>query len=236
MPLESANTLAELDETWPLPGDVTSQGDDHIRLTKDVLKKQFPGSGGDGFAVPITATEADLNATANADSNFQGQIDTLQSQIDAVDSSILPKAYPVGSIYTSILSANPATTFGFGTWQAYAQGRVLIGVDGADADFNAVGKTGGFKDAIVPAHTHSGTTTLNGDHSHTPSNGFPFETRRTTGGGVREADPGSGYEDAAATNLAGAHTHSFTTNVSGEDPASKNLQPYITVYFWLRTA
>ena len=38
----------------------------------------------------------------------------------------LKKVYPVGSIYMSTVSTNPATLFGFGTWEAMPAGRVLL--------------------------------------------------------------------------------------------------------------
>ena len=53
-------------------------------------------------------------------------------------------AYPVGSIYMSANSTDPKMLFG-GTWERYANGRVLVGVDEADTDFNTAGKTGGEK-------------------------------------------------------------------------------------------
>lgn len=61
MGLETASTIAELQETNPLPTDAVSAGDDHLRLIKAVLKSQFPGKGGNGLDAPLTATEDDLN-------------------------------------------------------------------------------------------------------------------------------------------------------------------------------
>jgi hypothetical protein len=62
MGIESATSIATLDASWPLVGDKRSEGDDHLRLIKNVLKLMFPGAGGVGFATPITAKEVDLNA------------------------------------------------------------------------------------------------------------------------------------------------------------------------------
>ena len=56
---------------------------------------------------------------------------------------------PVGSIYISVTPTNPAGTLGYGTWAAFAQGRVLIGVDPTDPDFDTVLETGGSKVAIL---------------------------------------------------------------------------------------
>lgn len=66
--------------------------------------------------------------------------------------------YPVGSIYISTNSTNPGTLFG-GTWEAYAQGRTLIGNGTSDQTFTA-GATGG-------ASTHTLTTAQMPSHTHT---------------------------------------------------------------------
>ncbi len=54
---------------------------------------------------------------------------------------------PVGTIYHSYVSTNPATLFGFGTWVSVAVGKVLVGIDPAQAEFDVLGETGGEKDA-----------------------------------------------------------------------------------------
>lgn len=66
MGIESSTTIQGLDASWPLSGDRRSEGDDHLRLIKSVLKAAFPGEDGLGFNVPITAKEADLNAAFTA--------------------------------------------------------------------------------------------------------------------------------------------------------------------------
>ncbi|MFR3655487.1 MAG: phage baseplate protein, partial [Megamonas funiformis] len=59
-------------------------------------------------------------------------------------SETLKKVYPVGSIYMSTVSTNPATLFGFGTWEAMPAGRVLLaqGKSSWGTTYNA-GSTGG---------------------------------------------------------------------------------------------
>ena len=62
MGLETGSTISSLITSNPTSSDPVNQGDDHIRLLKSVLQAQFPGAGGLGFAIPITATEAEINA------------------------------------------------------------------------------------------------------------------------------------------------------------------------------
>jgi hypothetical protein len=68
MPLESASFISQLDSANPLGNEPKSVADDHIRLTKSVLKTQFPNFG----AVAINTTALALNqltAAVTADSS-----------------------------------------------------------------------------------------------------------------------------------------------------------------------
>ena len=66
--------------------------------------------------------------------------------------------YPVGSVYISVNSTNPSTLFG-GTWEAFASGKTLVGIDTQQSEFNTVQKTGGEKKHTLtieemPSHSH----------------------------------------------------------------------------------
>lgn len=56
-----------------------------------------------------------------------------------------PESFPVGSVFISAVSTNPATLLGYGTWSSLGEGRVLVGVDTSDPDFDTVLETGGSK-------------------------------------------------------------------------------------------
>lgn len=74
-------TISTFDPTWPTDGDPINQGDDHIRLIKAVLKSIFPGVGGNGFATPISAVEAELNFVSGVTSAIQDQINSAVASI-----------------------------------------------------------------------------------------------------------------------------------------------------------
>lgn len=74
MPIENANFIGDLDVTYPLQDDPVSEGDDHLRLTKTVLKTTFPGAAGDGFSKAITASEDELNYVKGVTSPIQDQL------------------------------------------------------------------------------------------------------------------------------------------------------------------
>lgn len=142
-------------------------------------------------------------------------------------------AYPVGSIYTNAgVNANPSTLMGFGTWVSYAAGRVLIGVNPADPAFNQLEEIGGSKDAVVVSHTHTASTNTTGSHNHSTN-----IAQDSFGGGILSFgqmqfdNPNMVY-----TGYAGDHSHTVTIGSTGTNDANANLQPYITVYMWKRTA
>lgn len=126
------------------------------------------------------------------------------------------EAYPVGAIFAAVVSTDPATLLGYGTWSAFAAGRCLVGIDAGQTEFDTVEETGGAKThtlttAEMPAHTHEQTAPTS-----------------ASGGAV-------GF--AVDTNASGADTSgNNATQSAGGGGAHNNLQPYIVVYFWKRTA
>jgi len=119
--------------------------------------------------------------------------------------------YPVGSIYISIADTDPGTLFG-GTWEAFGAGKTLVGLNSAETEFDTVEETGGEK-------THTLTTTEIPSHAHNLA---------STG------DGGTGHATVNNSTLRDFGVH--VTNVAGGGLAHNNLQPYIVVYFFKRTA
>lgn len=125
--------------------------------------------------------------------------------------------YDVGDIYMTVnpnrdTAAKVAARWPGTTWVAWSVGRVPVGVDAAQSEFNAVEKTGGHKLMQAHAHgyrlnlTHSDGQVINGEYINAP----------LAGGTARRR-----YTD-------------ITDNTGGGD--SQNLQPYTTAYLWKRTA
>ena len=143
----------------------------------------------------------------------------------------LQALYPVGSIYINAgVTTNPGTLLGFGTWTAFGAGRVMVGLNGSDALFDALEETGGSKDATLVSHTHTGTTNGAGSHNHTVLSG----AQNNAGGVAGSTDMGTAQNNTTST--VGDHNHTFTTDSSGSSATNANLQPYITVAMWKRTA
>lgn len=141
-------------------------------------------------------------------------------------STICDMVYPVGSIYLSVNDTNPGTIFG-GTWTAWGTGRVPVGVNTGDSNFNTVEKTGGastvsLTEAQLPSHKHH-TTFYNDDFNNS---------------GDGETDSSKKKQSAGLTYDVGYMQNSWNkdTSSTGSGQAHNNLQPYITCYMWKRTA
>lgn len=230
---------------------------DYTKATNFTLKDDLT-TGDPGKVIKGSEIDAEYTAIANAISSkadlnsptFTGTptlpsttIGVTQTSSDnttklattAFVQSVLSALYPVGSVYSNATnSTNPASLFGFGTWVAFGEGRVPVGYDGTNTNFNLGEKTGGSADAIVVSHSHtSGTlaTDSAGNHQHT------YTYRGNTAGGTGGF---SFWENTSTANTgaAGAHTHNLSgsTATEGSSGTDANLQPYITVYMWKRTA
>ena len=140
----------------------------------------------------------------------------IDANVNVVE--VLKKAYPIGSVYINASnSTNPASLLGFGTWVAFGAGKVMVGLDAGDTSFDTVGETGGEKTHILtvaemPAHKHKFGYT----GGNTDATGSPYSVGKAIG-----HDPSNVYSETTSTGGDGSHN---------------NLQPYIVVYFWKRTA
>lgn len=157
--------------------------------------------------------------------------------------------YPIGSIYMSTNNTSPATLFG-GTWSALDQGRVLIGAGTS----HPAGETGGSEE--LQNHTHTGSITSAGDHTHVVSgradsagaHTHETEAWRGNGGGSGtvigfvSGTPGSDTTTSAGAHThninctassSGTHTHSLIIGSAGSGN-SGNMQPYLSVFMWSR--
>ena len=157
---------------------------------------------------------------------------TTQLATTAFVQAALAALHPVGSIYTATVATNPGTLLGFGTWVAFGAGRVLLGNGGG----YSAGATGGSANAVVVSHSHTATSTVTDpSHQHAASAG---NFVNDTGAGIYGYG-GSGPNMALFSNTASASTGiSVSTSVAtaGVSGTNANLQPYVVVYMWNRTA
>ena len=187
---------------------------------------------------------------------------TTQLATTAFVQAALQVLHPIGSIYTNVTSTNPGTLFGFGTWTAFGAGRVMVGLDAGNTLFDTAEETGGSYNAVVGNHTHTFSATSGGQsqtHSHTatdsghthaysgsvnPSDRFQYSGGGGTAGIGTPLNAGfttaSGNANISVGNASQDHSHSVSGTSADASVAASvtnaNIQPYITVYMWKRTA
>ena len=175
----------------------------------------------------LTGTPKATTASSGTNTDQIATTQYVQTEITghATKIDIMKAVYPLGSIFTTVsdatdlatTAAEVATLMGFGTWVSFGAGKVLIGIDTSgtpDTDFDTVEETGGRKDAVLPEHTHDNIAN-------------PLDN--DTG---RDGDSGSASTGLEEFDKYGAITGSTGVVLTGNE----NLQPYIVVYMWKRTA
>ncbi len=155
------------------------------------------------------------------------------------------EAFPVGSVFISVVSTNPGTLRGYGTWSSIAAGRMLVGLDSGDTDFDTVEETGGAKtvtltEAQMPVHTH-----VQNSHNHTQdAHNHVITSQTATNGSATSYEHGTldtSSADAEASEVTASTTATnqaatATNQNAGGGQAHPNLPPYFVVYMWKRTA
>ena len=185
-------------------GDITAGAIANITFVNDIVILE--GENLASATVPGIITENRVEEIANTKTNT-----TLATWCP----------FPVGAIYMSTTSANPSTFWTGTTWQAFATGKTIIGIDTSDTDFNSVNKTGGSKEVVLtvpnlPVHnhtvgdnTHTHTANGVGDHSHTLNDHahyLPPHQHGTSWGEQNQTGywgnwPGSNFRGSASTDL-----------------------------------
>lgn len=172
------------------------------------------GTGSTGYPIlgsQTISSKPELVYTDEDDNDIQitkaGVLKPSTSTVLADWSAAINLFYPVGIVLTFGVSTNPATLLGVGTWTAIA-GKVIVGIDGTQTEFDTLDETGGAKTHTlditeIPAHTHP--IASSGD--------------LVAGGGSYKA-----------------YGSSANSGSTGGGAAHNNLQPYIVKYVWQRTA
>ena len=199
---------------------------------KDALSDSDPDKiiSGDDFHTEFTAVQTAVNSKANlngdasesfsASTATSGTNTTQVATTAFVRSEVLSRVYPVGAIFTTVTayadSAAVVAAIGGTTWVAFGAGKVLVGVDTGDSDFDTIEETGGAK-------THTLTTSEMPAHTHNYEDTNERSEYAGTGVLRKMVD-----EDDVSTTTA--------TSSTGGGSAHNNMPPYITVYMWKRTA
>jgi parallel beta-helix repeat protein len=198
-------------------GNLTNNTYDCIKLLSTSIRNVI--SGNDSYQSVANKTKYMIDETnANCTSNLYScnrDTGSVTAKYRLQGAASYTDELPIGSIYIAIVSTDPATLLGYGTWAAIAAGRVLVGLDSGDANFDVVEETGGAKTVASSAQTFVGIQT-----------------------NTSQADAGATGRGATASTLTlKAHVHPFTpTGTNTPGAATSVVQPYFVVYMWKRTA
>ena len=185
-----------------------------------------------GYLYSRSDVRYDNTASGTTAQNLQDAITELYTTSN--DSTVLrTRIYPVGSVYMSVTDSTVSSVqsrFG-GTWEKFAAGKMIIGVDSSDSDFNAPLKTG-----VAKTHRHE-----NGDLRAQIG---AFDSRPSSIGYVATgaSDPATGASAPKTTyGISGSTTYTSRafnhyTPVLGYTNTKSSLQPYITAYIYRRIA
>lgn len=212
--------------------------------------------------IDITKPVQGNATTASVRANFAAaktEIEALQTSAAAnTAAATMQTLYPIGSLYLSTLATNPNTLLGFGTWAAFGSGRVLVGQDTGQTEFDVLEETGGEKTHTLTTaelashnHTQNAHNHTQDAHNHT-QNAHAHQEQRfsatnatgnlATGNNPSATPVATGMpstQNATATNIAATATNqaaTATNQAAGSGTAHNNLQPYIVISIWKRTA
>lgn len=199
--------------------------DDVASLQTTLDGKSATGHTHAGVYEPADAAIQSHITSAHAPSNAQKNSDITKAEIEAKLTGEISshthaggsQAFPVGSVFIAVVSTNPATLLGYGTWSAFAAGRMLVGLDAGQTEFDTVRETGGVK-------THTLTVTEMPAHTHVVTS-----QTATTGSATS-------YEHGVLDTSSAEAEATEVTGSTGGGAAHQNLPPFIVVYIWERTA
>lgn len=140
--------------------------------------------------------------------------------------SIKSAMYPVGSVYITYNNVNPGTFLG-GTWERFGQGRTLVGEGTGNDGSTSMSFTSNSTDGKYK-NTHYHVTSFGWDGDY-------FYAGRPDGAANNAYD-----RTSVIPNGYGIQTSSFISRQVRlnwtDNRTIDNLQPYIVVFFWRRTA
>lgn len=199
------------------------------------------------------AVDARTDADGNVSETLKIRLDEMDTLIKSVREGLLDLTYPVGSLFLTTSEIPPENLLG-GKWEVYGQGRTIVGVNPDVEKYNVPGKTGGAETVIltteqIPSHGHNVKVNSSGSCSISKSGGhthkFKVLKNQTKTEGARDVihvdGSGSSWssvvtDNGAHTHTVPNHTHTLSQSNVGGGQEHNNMQPYITVYMFVRVS
>lgn len=207
MAIENTDNFQGLNAASPSGSAPTNEGDDELRQLKSVLKIMMPGENGQGWSIPVTATEAELNYVSGVSSSIQTQLNNLADSIGNVPGYLYAPAGTAMLFYQGVAPEGWTVSLDFSshmivaTYPEYAGG------------------TTGTQNPLAWSHAH-GTQAMTLNVSQIPSHYHQMQGGNdgvVFGGGAGGSNTtGTGtfdMGDTAVSGGGGSHTHGNTLAV-----------------------
>jgi len=171
------------------------------------------------------------SALGNLVTQIQSSVENLLLERDK-------QKYHIGKLVLETSNTNPATYLNFGTWVLWGSGRVPVGVDLNDEDFNEVEKTGGekmhthkyglqygeyYSDLSIKSNPNSGLLNYTSDKDYSLAN-------NSNNLGNYNVPINSGNQEGAKSQSMGHY------RIIANTSHAESREPYITCYIWKRVA
>jgi hypothetical protein len=194
------------------------------------------------FIVPTDGADDDVWGVALAGdwNSIDTILKTIEDKADAAQAAADARKTPIGGLYFSGDDVDPATTLGYGTWAAHAEGRAILGAgdNGLGGTAWAVDDERGAETHVLSAseakaQAHGHTADAVGDHAHgTGTDLSVLNGTIQTGGGSTTIWIAGGAEDT--TGPGGAHTPQIDASSNQTNNAHTIVQPTVAVYVYKR--
>ena len=161
-----------------------------------------------------------------------------------LNGKLLDEAFPINKVEVFFDSLDHSNFLGF-TWELVSQGKMPIGLNSNDSDFNTIGNTGGGK---TISYTPQGSNTGGKVQSHTltideiPSHSHTFSVSYWDGWDYSDGERhnvrnSNKTENTGTTGGGQGHSHDFTQpTFTGTTATLDKMPPYIVMAFWKRIA
>jgi len=146
-------------------------------------------------------------------------LNQMQDNIESAINSIANLICPIGKVEVFFDNQDHSNYLGF-TWERTSIGRVPVGIDENDEDFDTIGETGGSKELQEHTHNNRMDTLNNLDQNYgLSSNGV--------------------YADRVVVRSNNSNSNTLYNEKNIQDAGtgnSGNLQPYEVMAFWKRVS
>ena len=127
---------------------------------------------------------------------------------------LLAEAFPINKVEVFFDAEDHSNFLGF-QWEMISQGKMPIGLNTSDTDFNSIGKTGGEKEVIL---------TIDQIQPHDHKDGKINDAIAANNGG------------RSAVIVHKSESGTIPTTKTGGGQPHNNMPPYIVMAFWKRIA